>query len=1032
MEIQSGFERYRRIYRDYEDGLYLKPGGGAAQISFSGEGLAGRKLRLFVAGDADMHYQWKRESERPWQFHTIADSLNARHAERDHHCLDLSSEVPCPWVRRAYKKILWPPLLSFTPLKPTPTKWKAGFFAKTENVSVGSNGYLRMRVEVRSTQGGAGRRSVGVEPVHTAMIDIPAGSRGMREYSAELDISPEDTGNVCVLVEGRDYSGKVYVERPFLFGGGHNVLPAFSVPVSHNDKFDWAGQNLSRKEWPRFEVRMNGVEVFCGDVLEGCHVAAEWEIDLPGELLRDANTLEIRNVSDYFDPLPYIVREAGVVSEPVAPLLVVACSRVGNTCEGVRVLLKTAADNMTVRFRSDDGKLSGADDLHFAEAGLHGVVLSAAAPCENAGFVFSCGGTEARGIVPRIAAKEPDGVVTGTGDLMYARACPAKFEDFLCWYFSNNIGNMLMMRPVYRWSGVRHVDPRLWRGLCRVLNELGVQYANIIDGRELHGLPTNPEPALLAGPGYLGRQAHEVDGTLIYWAAWKPSIRPKDVYSEQLDDMQQFAWKDDPVHVSTIRSSPSRYHCIGDDVHWCKRPFTKRDLRHAANRTVDDMRAMCADVSRHTGSTFAFKYFAQAGLQWLGAQTMYGNTEVLMAFLRGARRHAGHERCGVHLATQWSSTPFGDPGHIRRFRLELFSTYILGADEINTEEGLWHLGELYEHHTRFDDACRGLLQQQSDFFDVVSSNSRTGEFHTPMGILHGRYDGADGFDKSQLPFGIADSAMPEITNSWGLLDVVYPLYRFGSSIYRFPCPPDKPQGWHSGTPLGNVDVVPMESGIDLLSSYRSFAFLAYNCAEPEDVDKLRAFVKGGGSLLLCLPHLAQTTDVDELRKNRFDYRDDLWLFNGEAPRFEDKAVGGKPLPMAVNLRVPDDVELASDDGAPLVCAYRFGKGRLTVVNANAYPANPVVRPLYERLLRAEMSAAVANEPVWASAGDDVEFAVYRQPDGATHVYFLAVDWYNASEAPRMATLRIGDCEEAVGVPFGELVKRVVPPMEGLQ
>jgi hypothetical protein len=64
------------------------------------------------------------------------------------------------------------------------------------------------------------------------------------------------------------------------------------------------------------------------------------------------------------------------------------------------------------------------------------------------------------------------------------------------------------------------------------------------------------------------------------------------------------------------------------------------------------------------------------------------------------------------------------------------------------------------------------------------------------------------------------------------------------------------------------------------------------------------------------------------------------------------------------------------------------------------------------------------EPAWAETGDDVSFTVYRQADGSTHLYFLAVDWYRPEEQIRTATLRLGQTAYPVSMPFGILVKCV--------
>ena len=54
----------------------------------------------------------------------------------------------------------------------------------------------------------------------------------------------------------------------------------------------------------------------------------------------------------------------------------------------------------------------------------------------------------------------------------------------------------------------------------------------------------------------------------------------------------------------------------------------------------------------------------------------------------------------------------------------------------------------------------------------------------------------------------------------------------------------------------------------------------------------------------------------------------------------------------------------------------------------------------------------------------VQFAVYGQADGSKHIYFLAIDWFDASAPTHTAMLRIGECEYPVEVRYGTMIKAV--------
>ena len=58
-------------------------------------------------------------------------------------------------------------------------------------------------------------------------------------------------------------------------------------------------------------------------------------------------------------------------------------------------------------------------------------------------------------------------------------------------------------------------------GYVPLLQEYGLRYALMVDGRTLPGVAVNPPDEWLAGPGYMGRQAHENDGNFYYWGPYR-------------------------------------------------------------------------------------------------------------------------------------------------------------------------------------------------------------------------------------------------------------------------------------------------------------------------------------------------------------------------------------------------------------------------------------------------------------------------------------------------------------------------------
>jgi len=361
--------------------------------------------------------------------------------------------------------------------------------------------------------------------------------------------------------------------------------------------------------------------------------------------------------------------------------------------------------------------------------------------------------------------------------------------------------------------------------------------------------------------------------------------------------------------------------------------------------------------------------------------------------------------------------------HVRRYRLALYTSYMLGATDINTEEGLWRMEEYYVWFHRFSETCKAHLKQQQDFYRYISSHSRTGTFRTPYAILHGRDDGCTFFNKHRT-WGFHIPQTPA-EDSWDLLTTFYPKSAPVDHISAHNCPTDKAVGFYTGTPYGQPDFVPVEMGENTWNDYRFMAFLGYNRCEKADAEKLIAYVKQGGKLLLTRAHLAETSDMEAIRRGDLQFSPCALSFAEGDVRFADDTVGGKPISVCVNPRVPDEVLSYTDGGAPLLCRYQMGNGEMLLFNVRNYPAAEAIRGAYEHQLSALIREATTAEHVWAQTGEDVEFTVYQQENGDHHVYFLAVDWFRDPEPLRHATLRIGSQKYDISLPFGVMLKCVV-------
>jgi hypothetical protein len=366
---------------------------------------------------------------------------------------------------------------------------------------------------------------------------------------------------------------------------------------------------------------------------------------------------------------------------------------------------------------------------------------------------------------------------------------------------------------------------------------------------------------------------------------------------------------------------------------------------------------------------------------------MYGPEEVILSSLRGASRAYGAADFGTHLATQWSSTPHDTPSHAARYFLSLAVSYLHGACEINTEEGLWRMEKDYADHDRFSRCCVLHQEAHEAFRQFMERHPRTGRLVTPIACIQGRYDGWRCFGKgnvwcnaeAQWQFGAAEE-------SFDLVKLFYPRSKL-DSIYVDSCP-DAPQGWYTGTPYGFVDLLPFEGN---WADYGAIAFLGWHSYEKGDGEKMLEYVRNGGQLLLCRRHLnMELTRGGQIR-----------LPVGEAALDTLLGAGWKT---ATGLRVR-----------------RIGAGTVHFMASDEWPAASI-RHAYEACLKglAEQMAEQEAARGWIEANEDVEFACYEQADGSRVFELLNIRWWDRKTST--VVYHHGKRRKTIAVPFGEILE----------
>lgn len=958
------------------------------------------RIKLRLRGDVAIHPSWMYEGGLPFYYRDIDDSLTTE-THHSRFALKLSAAGE-DWPRRAHYKIQCPPKInSQYPVPEGGGPWQFTCWVRTEELRILSGGCARIIFAHYYQKPGRNIRDINAPADEILHVDLPVGSGSWQQITCPVPLGP-DSAAMVVSIALEQACGTLWLEDLRLENAlGFNILPPIDHTNRYHECFNWYGENLSHKEWTDLALEINGTAL-TASLFQRCFRGSENEVELPfGCLQNGKNSITLTNISDYCDPLPFRLIQAELLTEHIAPVRAVWCPVTVNADGDFGVLLKTYTPGIQVAAETSAG-LSGPAAIYCAEPGLHVLPVQAGGPGGPQTVSVEAQGYREQVRIERIVEKEDDNVLIGSGDAIYVPQETAAMGDFLIWYLENGLGSMLTFRPVYRWSGTRTCNDAMWRCMADLLNRLGLSYCHMFDGRELPGLNANPTKSCLEGRGFTGSQAHERDGALYYWLQRK--FHSSDIFFEELSH-KILRHQDYPgYHLPLIYE--------GDQTFLCFSPTTSRDMREAAEQFVAKARTLLAGMKRHTGPSTLFKYFFQAGLEVGGAELMYGPVEVVLAALRGASEAYGRKIFTAHLAVQWGTTPHDTEERYRRYQLALYIAYLQGAHHINTEEGLYRMEEFFAVWDRFSEPCRRHQQVERDFAHYVSTHTRRGRLHRGIALLHGAYDGWACFcrrnvwaqEGSEWEFSPAEE-------SWDLIKVFYPDSCL-DAIYRHPCPAS-PQGYYTRTPYGTVDILPVEADTSIMVQYSAMAFLGWNTVDEGQLERLEAYVRQGGTLVLGWPHLFTDTrragvllgaphPIDAYQLTG------VWLLN---------FVQGSELTLGHVVLGPDAQVLQERNGLPLLVCNRLGKGRVFFVNAREYPAQPSVRPVYEGLLQmmGEEEQKRENKKGNLVSTDTVESVIYDTPDGHRAIYAVNTDWYSDGRTQAEAILRIGGCAYPVKI-----------------
>jgi len=558
--------------------------------------------------------------------------------------------------------------------------------------------------------------------------------------------------------------------------------------------------------------------------------------------------------------------------------------------------------------------------------------------------------------------------------------------------------------------------------LYRGSHDLCWAYREMVPRDAFHSKADVDEIIDAAGEYYFGRVTIGEIGGVLYW--------PK-AYTI---DRGAGNWENLPACTTQLQAQQAY-------VAYCKKwlDFEREELGKGPLMNVD--------------SSIVFKHHVMAGIDVLCLEVMPGDPHLMHAAIRGAAR-AFDKTWGAHIAMHCYGGMSFDPLYEKRWRTSLFFSYIAGADFIYPESGHYTYAnaprkQRFAFHSKEMKRIRRSLREAWQFARV---HVRPPEGpRVRLAVAYGHLDGAPGLWNRHAWGQYHDAKWLEGPPERG--------WRFVDKFHR-------KEDWNRETvqgalefsgnpPYGQYDVAPIEAPLEVLERYACLVFLGWNTMTREIYEKLKAYVEGGGHLLMYLPHLSTQTDrAKGLRLfNRGDLSD---LFGVRVKGWDTKDVRGIkcmadstltsyrfPLwrintdPRLIGNMTPAKVEISTgkvisghsdfyhvpeDQLArqAVVIENSLGRGKAFLVAVREYPGDEGVSRLTDDLLRVMLQGEQGD--IRLLSNDRVRYAVYdgRLPDSRRRysvLYFLNTDPDNAATARLWVKGRL---TEPFDVPAGDL------------
>lgn len=815
---------------------------------------------------------------------------------------------------------------------------------RSEGLRADDGGSFGITLDLYLRKEGRAALDIYDAPDSSIFVPIPEGALKRKLVERALTL-PDDLACILISAGGARFSGECWLEAPYFKAGKKT---AWHEPFAdHSGNADglnyWVGMNLADRLFPFWTVSLDGETVFSGKVFDKASYVADFYIPLPEKALDGGRVSLTLNAEPHRAAFPYEIHSVGLLWETARPFEVISVPKFVRDGDEFGVLVETNRENVTLTLEAGDAVAPALQRVTFADKGLHAIKCKASRCAPDVALRISDGERTEIVSIGQILNRTGRRVDMSVGDIIYVPMEDGPdLAQYVKWYTSQRAGTLLQFRPSYQWSGNRRIDRANLKATLDVLNDIRMPYAWQVEGRTLAGLDINPSVSELASPMFVGKQAHENDGGYYYWQHFN--------YYGLFCDL---AARNRP-YGGIFAKRPPIYTDHGTYIHYDKQRV--KDMADGAQYFVDNLRYSKGESTRHTGPSVMFRYFYQAGYDWLGSEMMYGPDDILMCSLRGASRAYSKPLFGSLHAMQWSYGYDNIPRSPLRLFMSHAVAYMHGSSHLNTEDALY---KTERDQDRFSEDGKKHMEAQNLMMDYVQTHDRRGDLHTDIAIIQGRNDPWNFFSMSSI--------WNQDGDKWKCGDMIS-SYKLWSVFYPWEIAPGAAQGnknEFSYSPYGAVDFVPVEAPRDVLGKYRLAVFLGWNTYDRADFERLRDFVFNGGTLIMTAAHANSCLQPDE------------------APVFpEDDA----PLREMLG---KDYRSLSGKNVIP------YGAGKTIFYAQKEYPAAAAIREDYMAEMKTQSDLAVASEPEagWIDAMESVDFAIWQDGDLRT-AYVIDADWYN--------------------------------------